>query len=114
MTEILQFMLAISVIIFVSLAWKAFNWVWLKPKKVEKYLREQGLRGPSYRFLFGNHLEMSSATKEATSRPMEFSHQIVPRVLPFLHHSIKKYGKMCFTWSGPYPIVSDFFQPKET
>ncbi|PIA34398.1 hypothetical protein AQUCO_03800186v1 [Aquilegia coerulea] len=106
MGEILPLLFAISAIYLVSLAWKAFNWVWLKPKKLEKYLRQQGLRGPSYKFLFGDILEMVSATKEATSRPMEFSHQIVPRVLPFLHHSIQKYGKMSFTWTGPYPIVN--------
>nr|XP_033510989.1 cytochrome P450 CYP72A219-like [Nicotiana tomentosiformis] len=34
--------------------WKFLNWVWFNPRKVEKYLRQQGLSGNSYRLFFGD------------------------------------------------------------
>ncbi|KAI6678696.1 hypothetical protein NL676_039492 [Syzygium grande] len=46
-------------------------------------------------------------SKEAQSQPITpFSNDIAPRLLPFLHHSIKKYGKLSFTWFGPTPVLN--------
>uniref|UniRef100_F6I4Y3 Cytochrome P450 CYP72A219 n=1 Tax=Vitis vinifera TaxID=29760 RepID=F6I4Y3_VITVI len=44
--------------------------------------------------------------KEAYSRPISLSDDIVQRVLPFHCHFIKKYGKNFFTWVGPSPRVN--------
>ncbi|KAF5183344.1 hypothetical protein FRX31_027069 [Thalictrum thalictroides] len=46
---------------------------------------------------------MINCMKAARSEPMELSHRILPRVMPFLHDNVQKYGKMHFTWFGPNP-----------
>ncbi|KAK4342256.1 hypothetical protein RND71_038072 [Anisodus tanguticus] len=86
-------------------AWKFLNWVWFKPKKLEKNMRQQGLIGNSYRLLFGDLKEGYMMSKEAKSKPMNFSHDIAPRVSPLLHKTFTKYGKIAFTWFGPRPVV---------
>ena len=79
----------ITILIF---AWRLLNWVWLRPKKLEKCLRQQGLTGNSYKLLHGDFRQMSRMIKEANSRPISLSDDIVQRVQPFFDHSIKKYG----------------------
>ncbi|KAL0353989.1 UNVERIFIED_CONTAM: cytochrome [Sesamum angustifolium] len=90
-------------------SWRFLNWVWLEPRKVEKRLREQGFSGNSYRLLVGDSEEMNSMGKEAQSKPISFSNDIVQRVMPFIHHSLHKYGENCFIWFGPKPaaLISD-------
>lgn len=44
-------------------------------------------------------------TKDAKSKPMSFSNDIVPRVLPSITKNIKLYGKNSFLWFGPRPAV---------
>ena len=73
-------------------AWRLLNWVWLRPKKLERCLRQQGLTGNSYRLLHGDFREMLRMISEANSRSISLSDDIVQRVLPFHCHSIKKYG----------------------
>ncbi|KAF7850433.1 hypothetical protein BT93_L5486 [Corymbia citriodora subsp. variegata] len=46
-------------------------------------------------------------SKQAQSQPITpFSNDIAPRLLPLFHHSIQKYGKLCFTWLGPTPVLT--------
>ncbi|PIA26880.1 hypothetical protein AQUCO_08600031v1 [Aquilegia coerulea] len=106
MREILQAFVVIAILLLIQWTWKVFNWIWLKPKKLEKCLREQGLKGSSYKFLFGDIKEMIDYMNAARTKPMELSHQIVPRVMPFLHDNVQKYGKTHFTWIGPNPRVN--------
>ncbi|KAF5175121.1 Cytochrome p450, partial [Thalictrum thalictroides] len=86
-----------SAVLAIFWTWKVFCWIWLNPMKLEKYLRKKGIRGPSYKFLHGNLKELVSLTKEAQSRPMERSHRIVQRVLPFHDQFVESYGKMFMT-----------------
>ncbi|CAN4103179.1 unnamed protein product [Withania somnifera] len=86
-------------------SWRFLNWVWFMPKKLEKYLRHQGLNGNSYKLFFGDLKEGYIMSKEAKSKPMNFSHDIAPRVSPLLHKTFTKYGKVAFTWFGPRPAV---------
>ncbi|KAF1885367.1 hypothetical protein Lal_00029256 [Lupinus albus] len=84
--------------------WKALNWVWVRPKRIEKCLKQQGLKGNSYRPLVGDIRDMVKMIKEAKSKPMDpHSNDIAPRVLPFVVHTIAKYGKNSFMWLGPRP-----------
>ncbi|KAL8142621.1 LOW QUALITY PROTEIN: hypothetical protein V2J09_015653 [Rumex salicifolius] len=78
----------------VKAAWQSLNWIWLKPKKLERQLREQGLKGNSYRFLHGDLLDYSKLTKLAKSKPIALSQPIFPRALPFLHHTLQTYGNV--------------------
>ncbi|XP_024632155.1 cytochrome P450 72A68-like isoform X1 [Medicago truncatula] len=87
-------------------AWRILNWLWLKPKKLEKLLREQGLKGNSYRLLVGDMNDLLKMRKEATSKPMNLSDDIVPRVYSFVHQSVTKHGKNSFIWFGPTPRVN--------
>ncbi|KAL6313449.1 hypothetical protein AAG906_004412 [Vitis piasezkii] len=84
--------------VLISCLWRLLNWVWLRPKRLERCLREQGLAGNSYRLLHGDFKEMSMMLKEAYSRPISLSDDIAPRVLPFHCHFIKKY--VAGFWSG--------------
>nr|WEW62060.1 pregnan monooxygenase [Calotropis procera] len=90
-------------------AWIILNWVWFKPKKLEKYLRQQGLGGSHYRLLFGDMKETAQMVKQAYSKPINFTHDIVPRVLPFIHKTINTFGENSFIWLGtrPYVLILD-------
>ena len=80
------------VLVLVICVWRVLNWLWLTPMKLEKRLREQGLKGNSYRLLFGDFKEIFTMTKEANSKPINLSDAVMPRVLPFFHKSLLKYG----------------------
>ncbi|KAL9432988.1 hypothetical protein AB3S75_027904 [Citrus x aurantiifolia] len=85
--------------------WMLLNWVWLKPKKLEKFLRDQGFSGNSYKVFHGDMKELAQTTKEAKSRPISLSDDIARRILPFHHHIITNFGKNSFIWMGPRPNI---------
>jgi len=90
----------IAVALFVCL-WKVLNWVWFRPKKLEKLLRKQGLKGNSYRILYGDMKDFSGMIKEANSKPMNISNDdLAPRLVPFFLEIIKKYGKFSNSDNG--------------
>ncbi|KAI7741757.1 hypothetical protein M8C21_000601, partial [Ambrosia artemisiifolia] len=95
---------AVAVVVY---GWRLLNWVWLRPKAIEKSLREQGLNGNRYKFLFGDLKEMVRMTHEAKLKPIKLTDSIVPRVMPFHYTSAKTYGtgSIFFTWLGPRPLV---------
>ncbi|WCJ32363.1 Cytochrome P450 CYP72A219 [Euphorbia peplus] len=98
---------AMIVISIVTLAWRLGNWVWFRPKKLEKYLRQQGLSGNPYRFFYGDWKENISIINQAQSKPFDhFSHDVASRVMPFLRDLICSYGKNSFMWIGPIPRVN--------
>ncbi|XP_016486065.1 cytochrome P450 734A1 [Nicotiana tabacum] len=87
-------------------AQKAIVHLWWKPKRTQKHFWKQGIRGPKYHFLFGNLKEIASFTTPLLSRPLPFSHDILPRVLPFYHHWKKIYGSTFVIWFGPTARVT--------
>ncbi|KAM5586465.1 cytochrome P450 72A397-like [Rosa sericea] len=99
-------------LVFVSIvirwAWGVLNWLWLKPKKLERCLREQGLKGNSYGLFYGDMKENSVMLTQAKSKPMNLSssHDIASRFIPFLDQTVKTYGKNSFVWIGPIPRVN--------
>ncbi|KAL1821399.1 hypothetical protein ACET3Z_016268 [Daucus carota] len=95
--------------LLVGWAWRVLNWVWLRPRNMEKCLRKQGLHGNSYRFLFGDSKENSKMVKNARSKPITLSDDVVARASPFIYHTVQKYGKNSFIWFGPTPrlLVTD-------
>ncbi|KAB2615864.1 cytochrome P450 CYP72A219-like [Pyrus ussuriensis x Pyrus communis] len=92
-------------IIVITWAWRVVNWLWLRPKKLERYLRQQGLAGNLYRFMSGDMKEISMTTEQAYSKPMSLSHYIAPRVIPFHHRLVNTYRKNSFVWMGTIPRV---------
>ncbi|KAM1343433.1 hypothetical protein PS2_007565 [Malus domestica] len=93
-------------VIIIAGAWRLLNWLWLRPKKLERYLRQQGLTGNSYRFYTGDMKEISTMIKQAYSKPVSLSHDIAPRVIPFDYQLVNTYGKNYFVWMGPTPRVN--------
>ncbi|GJY99004.1 cytochrome P450 CYP72A219-like protein [Tanacetum coccineum] len=98
--------LGLGAIVLVAIySWRFLNWVWLKPKKMEKFLRDQGLKGTSYKFLYGDVKDMVKMITEAYKKPINLDDDIVPRVLSFAHSIVTTHGKNCFTWAGPRPLL---------
>ncbi|XP_038981500.1 cytochrome P450 72A15-like isoform X2 [Phoenix dactylifera] len=87
-------------------AWRGLERLWWRPRMLERALRAQGLRGTRYRFLCGDLKENARLSKEARAKLMPLSHDIIPRVAPFLHRVMKENGKMSFTWFGHHPRVA--------
>ncbi|KAG9455256.1 hypothetical protein H6P81_008160 [Aristolochia fimbriata] len=79
--------------------------VWWKPKRLEKFLKDQGLVGPPYKLLYGNLKENAALNQEARAKPMGLCHNIIPRVAPLLLRTVEKYGKMPLLWQGTQPRV---------
>lgn len=82
----------VVVIILVILGLKILNWIWLRPKRLEKILRRQGFAGNSYRILYGDLNDRAAMRDQAISKPMNFSNDIAPRVIPSVLHTIHNYG----------------------
>lgn len=90
--------------VFLVLVLKVVVSLWWRPRRIEDHFSRQGIRGPPYRFFIGNVKELGGMMLKASSQPMPFSHNILPRVLSFYHHWKKIYGiapssLFCFRWS---------------
>lgn len=104
--DVFQTIIAVSSTVFLLIwAWKILNLVWVKPKKIEKILREQGLRGNSYTPLVGDMREITKMSKEATAKPLRLDDDFLPRIIPFILKTIKTHGENSFVWFGPKPAV---------
>ncbi|XP_062215858.1 cytochrome P450 CYP72A616-like [Phragmites australis] len=81
--------------------------LWWTPRRLERALRAQGLRGTSYRFLTGDLKEYRRLVKEAWSKPLPLRcHDIAPRVAPYVYNLVQEHGKAGFSWFGPTPKVT--------
>ncbi|KAJ4971301.1 hypothetical protein NE237_004400 [Protea cynaroides] len=67
--------------------------IWWRPKRLEKQLKQQGIKGTPYKLLHGDMKEHARSITEAWSKPMSLNHQIPPRILPFVHETVQKYEK---------------------
>ncbi|CAL5406020.1 unnamed protein product [Camellia sinensis] len=98
---------SIALVTLVTYAWKVVNWVWLRPKQIEKCLREQGFKGNPYKVLYGDTKEMISMMRESKSKSMDTSSDdIVPHLLPSHPNYVNLHGKNYFQWMGPTPRVT--------
>ncbi|KAM0015281.1 putative secologanin synthase [Helianthus debilis subsp. tardiflorus] len=96
---------AIVALVILRWGWKLLNWIWLKPKKLEKWLRDEGYKGNPYKLLMGDMIELATMVKEGKSKPIPVTHDITSYTLPFDHHIISKYGEKSFIWWGPVPRI---------
>ncbi|EPS68529.1 hypothetical protein M569_06239, partial [Genlisea aurea] len=81
------------------------NWSYLTPKKLETFLRKQGLKGNPYTFIHGDLKEFKHIHDVATSKPIGFDDDFKPRVLGLLFKTINTYGNCSFFWNGTKPVV---------
>lgn len=80
----------------VTLLWLAawtLEWAWWSPRRLDRALRAQGLKGTRYRFLTGDVTENVRLNREAREKPLPLGcHDIIPRVLPNLHKAVNENG----------------------
>ncbi|KAJ0428271.1 putative secologanin synthase [Helianthus annuus] len=97
---------AVAAVAVAVYGWRFLNWVWLRPKAMEKSLREQGLNGNPYKFLFGDLKEMVQMSQQAKLKPIKLTDSIVPRVMPFNYASAKTYGMYIYSFFRRLDIAS--------
>ncbi|KAI3871219.1 hypothetical protein MKW98_015119 [Papaver atlanticum] len=101
--EILSLIVMISLVMLLWYGFRAFYSLWWKPKKLEKQLTQQGIKGSSYKFYHGDMKESHQLTMEALNKPMNLNHHIAPCVVPFTWKTVQTYGKVSFHWNGSTP-----------
>ncbi|KAF6164585.1 hypothetical protein GIB67_017246 [Kingdonia uniflora] len=99
MGETLDVSLIICTLYVILWAVKVLYIIWWTPKKLERALRKQGIEGPAYNLFFGNTKENFGMVKEARSKPMNLSHNIALRILPFPLQAVEKYGMEAYYYS---------------
>ncbi|KAK1299344.1 Secologanin synthase [Acorus calamus] len=60
-----------------------------QPKKLERLLKDQGMKGSPYKFLMGDLRDNARLMREARSRSIPLTHDIVPRVTPLFDQLVK-------------------------
>nr|CAB3477680.1 unnamed protein product [Digitaria exilis] len=106
----------------VALLWlvaSTLEWAWWSPRRLDRALRAQGLKGTRYSLFTGDLRENARLNREARAKPLPLRcHDIIPRVLPMLHKAVNENGcsptygvhnsnagTVSFTWFGPTPRV---------
>lgn len=103
-------LMCLIVLVFVL---KVVVLLWWRPRKIEQHFSKQGIKGPPYHFFIGNVKEIVGLMMKASSQPMPFSHNILPRVLSFYHHWKKIYGTSSFSFSFFFFFSMVFFSLKK-
>lgn len=86
--------ISLACVVLVTISWSILNWVWLKPKKLERCLRKQGFNGNPYRLLHGDTKDSARMYLESKSTPplRVLSNDHLSRVIPFFIQTLNKYG----------------------
>ncbi|XP_013610329.1 PREDICTED: cytochrome P450 72A13-like [Brassica oleracea var. oleracea] len=84
---------------------RVVNWVWITPKKLERYLRRQGLHGTPYTPLVGDIKRNVKMLMEARSEPITPTDDIIPYLLPLALKMFNSHGRTFFMWTGPIPTI---------
>lgn len=98
------FLLLVILLVFVSLK-AIYSIIWV-PWRIQQFFIKQGVDGPSYRPFYGNIAEIMKMTKEAQSKSIPFTHDIVHRVSPDYYQWSVKYGKTFLYWFGLKPRLA--------
>ena len=71
---------------------RVLHTLWWTPIRIQYQMGSQGIKGPSYRLFNGSTKEILNLKKEAMSRPLGLSHDILSKAQPHIHSWINKYG----------------------
>nr|QBM10924.1 7-deoxyloganic acid-7-hydroxylase [Swertia mussotii] len=89
----------------IYLFYRFLDWIWFTPKKLEKCLRDQGLKGNPYRLFVGDQYESGKLIKQALSKPIGIEDDIKKRIVPHILQAVQTHGKQSFMWVGRKPRV---------
>ena len=92
---LMSYKMVILVIVTMWVSWM-LNLYWLRPKKLERWLRQQGLSGNSYRISFEVSKAESKMRNEAESMSLKVSDDLVPKLYPSFNKNVKTYGCICY------------------
>ncbi|RWR89090.1 cytochrome P450 CYP72A219-like protein [Cinnamomum micranthum f. kanehirae] len=79
-------------VLLFSWIWRLFYTIWWRPMKLQSYLNQQGIHGHRYKLIHGNLKDIDRYSREALCQPINLTHKIQSRVLPFLDQTIKSYA----------------------
>ncbi|CAN6325106.1 unnamed protein product [Urochloa humidicola] len=80
-----------------------------RPYSITRCFREQGIRGPSYRFLRGCNDEIRSLKEKTDSMVLDVGdHKYLPRIAPHYLKWRAQYGEPFLYWYGPQPRICIF------
>jgi len=83
---------AAAAVLLWLVAW-TLEWAWWTPRRLDRALRAQGLRGTRYRLFTGDVRENARRNREARTKPLPLGcHDIIPRVQPMFHDLVKENG----------------------
>ncbi|KAK5841061.1 hypothetical protein PVK06_009969 [Gossypium arboreum] len=85
-----------------------YDYLWV-PLRIQHLLNSQGIKGPPYKFIHGNNHEVTKMKKEALSKPLGLTDDILPRVQPHIYSWINRYGRNYLYWNGIRPelVISE-------
>ncbi|XP_072980501.1 cytochrome P450 709B2-like isoform X2 [Typha angustifolia] len=93
-------------VILVSWLWNLLVYLTWRPYAITKRFREQGIRGPSYKFWSGSLEEMRSMRKASEGVVLDIhSHDITPRIHTHFTKWKSQYGGTFLYWLGPQPRI---------
>ncbi|XWS14602.1 hypothetical protein CRYUN_Cryun35bG0023700 [Craigia yunnanensis] len=100
-------LLLLALLCLFTLLLKAIQRIIWVPWRIQTHFRKQGIRGPSYRPIFGNTAQIRRLYSEAGSKPMSFDqHDILDRVAPGYSKWSRTYGKTLLYWFGLKPRLA--------
>ncbi|CAL4914588.1 unnamed protein product [Urochloa decumbens] len=80
-----------------------------RPYAITRRFREQGIRGPSYRFLRGCNDEIRSLKEKTDGMVLDVGdHKYLPRIAPHYLKWRAQYGEPFLYWYGPQPRICIF------
>lgn len=87
---------SIIFLVFVSLTlywvYRILDWVWFKPKKLEKCLREQGFKGNPYRLFLGDQYDSGKLIRQALTKPIGVEEDVKKRIVPHILKTVGTHG----------------------
>ncbi|KAL6650011.1 hypothetical protein ACP70R_014235 [Stipagrostis hirtigluma subsp. patula] len=107
----------ILLLAFVALLVVSITWLWdyiitrliWRPHTIAKEFREQGICGPSYKFLKGCNEDIKIMKEEQDSLVLDVhDHNYLPRIAPHYLKWRAQYGEPFLYWFGPKPRICIF------